>query len=383
EEAIIAGDLHDPNSRVAKLAAREEAQVRRPEQQTGPNVFYLGAEPITLDPGAAKEPSTYLWSERRLPPPEWPADRPVREDATTVLNVDHPVHWTWRVDAYLVTKGIAGGAAMLAWLPQVFGRNDGLSRWGPEAISLVFLTITMLLLIFDLKRPQYFFRLLTRPNWSSWLVKGGIILGAFGGCTAAILLARAAGMDSIANALRIPNAFLGLGTAIYTAWLFAQCEGRDLWQHKSKLAWHLTSQAVFLGAIALLPLALLGHQKDSLIGTMIMLANFGGFWHLAFALQEKEHKANGSRHDTSNAHQARLLLNKIPLFESKTLQNSGFGAFRTGITVSTIGLVLLDLAKVGGFLSVPLGALVVLTSVVGLFAYERAFVRAGQLPPLS
>ena len=41
----------------------------------------------------------------------------------------------------------------------------------------MFTLVTTGLLIEDLKRPLLFYRLLTRPNWNSWLVKGGIVLG--------------------------------------------------------------------------------------------------------------------------------------------------------------------------------------------------------------
>ena len=49
---------------------------------------------------------------------------------------------------------------------------------------------------------------------------------------------------------------LALGAAIYTAFLFAQAEGRDLWQ-SSLLPFHLMAQAFVAGAGALLPLGLL------------------------------------------------------------------------------------------------------------------------------
>lgn len=44
EQAIIAGDMHNPNTEIARLIAREPVRTRKPEQGTGPNVYYLGAE---------------------------------------------------------------------------------------------------------------------------------------------------------------------------------------------------------------------------------------------------------------------------------------------------------------------------------------------------
>ena len=46
-----------------------------------------------------------------------------------------------------------------------------------------------------------------------------------------------------------------IGAAGYTAALFAQCEGRDLWQGGMRLFLHLLVQAVFLGSATLLPWA--------------------------------------------------------------------------------------------------------------------------------
>src|SRR6188768_2503052 len=117
EGAIIAGDLHEPKSRIAQMVKefQGETQQRRLEQRTGPNVHYLGVDPTILRPGEAERPDTYLWSDR---PPhkleEWPEDLPLEPDTRTVLDAGHKVEWGWHVAAYLVTKGIAAGAALIA-----------------------------------------------------------------------------------------------------------------------------------------------------------------------------------------------------------------------------------------------------------------------------
>ena len=115
EQAIIAGDLHDPNSKVAQMVVEHKTLQRRVEQKTGPNVHYVGVEPIALHPGAAERPPTYLWSERPKHKPEpWPASLPVIRDTRVTLDAGHKVEWGFGVAAYLVTKGIAAGAALLA-----------------------------------------------------------------------------------------------------------------------------------------------------------------------------------------------------------------------------------------------------------------------------
>ncbi len=370
EEAIISGDLHDPTSKVAQLAALDGSMVRRPEQNTGPNVHYVGAHSVSLQPGAAAEPDTWLWSERRLPPPDWPEDRPVTPNATTVLNVDHDVYWGWKVSAYLVTKGIAAGAAMLAWLPGLLGATSPMLGWAPEAIALTFTLITVALLIADLKRPLLFFRLLTRPNTRSWLVKGGWVLSGFGAVTFAALAARLLGFDALADGLRIPNALLGAATAGYTAFLFAQCEGRDLWQSKGRLLWHLLIQATGLGALCLLPFAD-DHERTTWVcaGVFALSAVF----HCYFALSELH-----GEHHTDNAKQAASLLQRIPVKAGSTTM-----AFRTGLTLTNLAAGLTLLAGALGLLGAPLALGLLALTCVGLFCYEQAFVRAGQLPPLS
>ena len=51
--AIISGDVEDPDSEVSRLLGVAPSAVRSPEQGTGPNVYYLGADSAALDPLAA------------------------------------------------------------------------------------------------------------------------------------------------------------------------------------------------------------------------------------------------------------------------------------------------------------------------------------------
>ena len=52
--AIVSGDVDDPESPVRKLIDVIPHEVRAPEQGTGPNVFYLGAEEASLEPAAGR-----------------------------------------------------------------------------------------------------------------------------------------------------------------------------------------------------------------------------------------------------------------------------------------------------------------------------------------
>ena len=63
EHAIIAGDMHNPQTEIAQIIAREPVRVRKPEQGTGPNVYYLGADEATINPEAAVQelPHMTMW----------------------------------------------------------------------------------------------------------------------------------------------------------------------------------------------------------------------------------------------------------------------------------------------------------------------------------
>ncbi|MGE3171351.1 MAG: 4Fe-4S dicluster domain-containing protein [Planctomycetota bacterium] len=369
EEAILSGDLHDPDSKVSRLVREVEgATVRRPEQGTGPNVWYLGAHDALLEPGTAAEPSTWIWSDRRLPPPPMPAAdaaRFERPDTRVVLNVDHEIHWGARVSAYLVTKGIAAGAAMLAPFTGAMAGTAGAKAYAPELLALLFTTLTTVLLVADLKRPRLFLTLLLRPNWRSWLVKGAIVLIAFSTLCAAIVGARLLGLDGVADALRWVNLVPASLTAGYTAFLFAQCEGRDLWQRTNVLLPHLLVQALWAGGLALLPFVPDGRLA---IGVLVMAVI-----HHGLGLLERFGK-----HHTPNASQAAAMLAMVPAWPG-----SRRSALHLGLSGGTVATMLaLLLAQDGGSGPLPLLACAFL-GWLGLFLYEQAYVRAGQLPPLS
>jgi Fe-S-cluster-containing dehydrogenase component len=369
EEAIISGDLHDPHGKASRLIREVAgAMVRRPEQGTGPNVWYLGAHEASLEPGTAQEPPIWLWSDRRLPPPpldEASVARLQRADARVVLDVDHKVHWGWKVSAYLVTKGIAAGASM--WAPFVaFMPAAPLARgWLPELLALLFTSVTTLLLVADLKRPRSFLSLLLRPNTRSWLVKGAWVLMAFSALTAAILGARLCGLDALADGLRWTNLVPASLAAAYTAFLFAQCEGRDLWQRTNVLLPHLLVQALCLGGAALLPFV----PDVRLAVAVLALAVL----HHGLGLLERF-----GRHDSPNAAMAAALLPKVPAWPGSRLS-----ALHVGLAGSTSAAGLSMLLVASGLPHATPLALCAVLLWAGMFCYEQAYVRAGQLPPLS
>jgi len=380
EEAIVFGDVHDPASRISKMIAEHPTLKRREEQKTGPNVHYLDTLPESLERGLAERPPTYIWSERpKTKPEEWPASVPTAPNVRTVLDAGHKVQWGWQVAAYLVTKGIAAGAAMLAPFAAALGLGDGYAELAPEILALVFISITTFLLVEDLARPMKFLTLLTRPNTKSWLVKGAWILIGFSTTvtvTLAALVLRRMGADApvladfdwtpVIDGLRWVNAVLGLGVAGYTAFLFKQCEGRDLWQ-EPRLLPHLLVQALFLGAIALAPFS-------SAPTDLARICIAGMIVHTVFVGLER----NGRAH-TDNQRQAQAFLDVVRLGPIQR-------PFRVGGRLGVmLPVAMLAVASLGRFeaLATPLYLVAALIAMAGLFLYKYAYVRAAQLPPLS
>src|SRR5690606_367187 len=48
EKAIVAGDLDDPLSEISQLIAQNKVSVRKPEQGTGPKLFYIDGNDFSM-----------------------------------------------------------------------------------------------------------------------------------------------------------------------------------------------------------------------------------------------------------------------------------------------------------------------------------------------
>jgi len=256
-EAIITGDLDNPQSRISQLLSLEPALVRRPDKATKPKLFYLGADEAAVNPEATSEQSMYMWGE-----PD--ADRPIRASeglgyvpsglVQRDYSVSHERPWGRDVSAYLWTKSIAAGAflvaAILFLLGGIANTHSFLTVVAP-AIALVFLGLTNVLLVLDLERPERFWRVLLWPHWGSWLVKGAYILVAYGGTVTLAGILGLIGFDTFDRIVSGIGAALAIAAAAYSAYLLAQARGRDLWQ-SPVLPVHLVAQCVVAGSAALI-----------------------------------------------------------------------------------------------------------------------------------
>jgi Fe-S-cluster-containing dehydrogenase component/formate-dependent nitrite reductase membrane component NrfD len=376
-ESIWMGDIDDPTSGISKFLSIEPINVRTPEQGTRPNVYYVGADQTVLDPLAAPVDGNYLWANadplRLETAAELPGD-PLT-NARLTLNTAHPRPWGWKVWTYLWTKSIAAGALMLAGLMVLMlGDTSALVSTVAPFLTLAFLFVTAVLLIWDLKQPKRFIYLLDprKINRTSWLAIGGIFLGLGSAVAGVWFLIGAADLLNLADytswlsLLAWPAIPVGAMVAGYTAFLFGQAEGRDLWQ-SPVLFWHLLAQAAMVGAGALL---VVGAAIGTDAATMQWLAwalIAGVVAHLLITAVEF-----GGNHSTRNAQIA--------------AHSITHGRYRLQFWGGSIFLTV-----IGGLIALPtaLGGEIILAALAGLIVqpalvlHERVFVMAAQDPPLS
>lgn len=366
EHAIIAGDTSNPGTEIAHHLATQKTEQRRVEKGTKPRVWYTGALDDALKPGRALEQEMYLWSDRAEPPRPIPPGFEPPPDLIAALDVPHPIMWGWHVWLYLVTKNIAAGAMLLAPLLAFLGRRPEEGSFDavlPEVAALFFLGVTTVLLIMDLGRPERFLHILTRPNWKSWLVKGTWVLMGFGALTSASLALRLAGFPGTADILRWANLPFAVLASGYTAFLFAQCRGRDLWLEKG-LFIHLILQALLAGAAVPLFMKGTGAGPFPAPVCFTVIAILNVMW-LRF-------------------HNRMMIADAAARRAHALLRNSGAPGLAVlmfyGAAVSALlpGFSSLGMAE-GGWLS----ALAAAFAIGGLTLYERAFIKCGQETPNS
>src|SRR5688572_6352458 len=374
ETAIIAGDLDDPASKIARLVAREQVEVRKAEQGTRPKVYYVGAESSALTPQLQRPTPTHMWGQR--PPAETDLIRMVavmqaKEDngdgtlSRTVYDAPHLTHpWGAKVSAYLWTKSISAGALMVAALGTLLGVRAGDFLVGVAAplIALLFLAITTGLLVMDLKRPDRFHYILFRGNRTSWLVWGTWILMAYGVVGVAWLVGGLTGNDGLLRGLALPALALGAGAAGYSAFLFGQAEGRDFWQ-SSLLLPQLLVSALAAGAASLLIAGWIPVADPRAMGALAMLLLLSLLVQALILFAE----LFGSHASVDVARAARLIT-----------RGPWSGRFWGGVIV--IGIVAPMALVAWGPGPAVLGALFALA---GLWIYEDLWVKAGQSIPLS
>lgn len=365
-EAIVVGDLNDGTSRVSETVGRDTVAVRRPEKETRPKLFYKGAHQATLDPIAARRPpgGIFMWSEQGSGPQQVTSGHPGAPNnaaaAMLAYDVAHRAPWDLRVSLYTWTKGIAAGAYLVPALLLLVGTlqpASALWQWAAPVLGGAFLAATVGLLILDLTHPERFYLVLTRPQWRSWLARGGVILSLYGAVLVAHFLAALLGRGGWPLSLAWAGLPLAVLSAIYTAWLFAQAKARDLWQ-SPLLPAQLLVQAVASGAAALLLAA--AFVEPSAVAPLARIATLATLVHLLLVAGEAT-----ITHPTAHA---RLAAGEMTRGRYRHY-------FRAGVALQAAGLL--------AALALPQAALAAPLVLAGLLAYEHAFVQAGQAVPLA
>ncbi len=413
EQAIIAGDMDDPDSNISYLLARQDVTVRKPEQGTAPKLFYIEGNDVVMHPTATERvPETFMWADvvplhahgdasgsnghgpstngrssvsvqdaaKRPPQPQGqPFNGPIQlgynvaEHMVQVgYNAQHKIPWHWPVPAYLMTKGIGAGLMMLLSLG--LGLNwfdfDELTAVIAGFLSLLFILITTGLLVYDLEQPTRFLYILIRPQWRSWLARGAVFLIGFSTVTGIWWLIEAGayfGWWGMADTVRSIFLWLSLplavGVTIYTAFLFAQSEGRDLWQ-SALLPFHLMVQAFMMSGAILLIIDLFAEIPQDILdvatATFIAALIVDLFVTLVgeFTIPHASEVAAKAAHEISH------------------------GQYKNHFWLGSIGLghaVPLLILLVASSTGQPLwGAISGICAAAGLYLYEYAFVMAPQ-----
>jgi formate-dependent nitrite reductase membrane component NrfD len=359
---------------VAQLIAREPVRVRKPEQGTQPKLYYIDGDESAIVPTAARHESIYMWSQRNaavlgggaIYPPDHPLLQP---NAVAAYDVAHARPWGWQVPAYCWTKSIGAGVLAVPAIAMLLGRLSG-SRVRDIAlatIALLFTALTTVLLVWDLDHKERFLRVVFTPQSKSWLARGAFILIGYSGLCGLFWMAAVFGLASVSAILLWPTVLVGFCAAAYTAFLFGQCEGRDLWQ-SPLLPAHLIVQALLCGSavLALLPDPLGGSAAARAFAASSLVVCLG--FHLIMLLGEV-----AMPHTTDNARYGARLMTHGP-----------FARAFWGGAVLLGGILPLGLLGgaflLGGRVGIGLASLLALA---GLLIFEWCFVMAGQSVPNS
>jgi len=425
EHAILAGDLNDPASEISRKLSTAQATVRKPEQGTGPKLFYINGNDWSLHPSASSASDSFLWADRiteqntsmyelpvhngsriaegvhlhrtqvQVSRPQSKSGTPLRTPqeqgrpmngpiqiggrvaehmVQTAYNAQHKIQWHWELPSYLVTKNIAGGLYMLMSLGAMFNlfTFDSRTFLATGFAAMLFMLLTVILLIKDLSQPKRFLNILLRPQWKSWVARGAYIMVVFTAVAGLWWLLECASYlgwlpaEFIAS-IRPFAAWLtfpfALGVVVYTAFLLGQAEGRDMWQSD------------------LLPFQLFAQSMMVASGMFLIVNVFLSFPADLHALLSALFPASiGVNLLLTLAGKFNSFASEVALLAHREMTH---GRFRIhywwgGITLGH--LIPLVLFFAFSTFALPLA---VACAVVGLFFYEYAFVMAPQHIPNS
>ncbi len=374
--AISAGDLDNAASNVGTIVATQKTAVRKPYKGTRPKLFYLGIDGAFLQPASIQPQSSHLFAGHNPANNDYSLIESASSpgaDTRAAYDVAHRQAWDWMSAAYLWTKSIAAGVVIVAvlamWLPSLrpLSRVTRYPVAAPLA-AILFTGITALFLIGHLKRPDRFYYILIKPNPRSWLVRGTWILMAYSMLTVIWVGLFILG-KSIPALVYLLSLLLALATAGYSAFLFAQAKGRDLWQSPLFL-WLLIAQAAAAGSAILLLLECWSGADAIAASTLPQWLGGALAAHALIILT-----LIATPTETEDATRA------IRVFVSGALRYRFWALAILGGTV--LPLALIAGAGPAGRPLVAINFIAALSALVGLFVFDDIWITAGQAPPLS
>jgi formate-dependent nitrite reductase membrane component NrfD len=329
-----------------------------------------------LHPTAIVPQRSHFWSEKQPGERHYSGDfaaersnAPAHAQAREVYDVAHPAPWGWRIAAYLWTKSIATGLLLVAavLIALHFDAKDPVLSTYASGGAVIFTALTALLLIIDLKRPLRFFFLITKPNFRSWVVIGTYLLALYGALAFAWFV-EAYYRRPLPPELIFSAAPAAVACACYSAFLFAQAKGRELWQ-SPLFFWHLLVQSFIAGAASIRLIATAIGMVGSflpLLDKMLALALL-----LALLMITIEVTTPAAGEDVRYATDVMTR-----------------GALRLPFWILAVGLgtaapIVIMMLKLSPALHDPARNVACVLALIGLFAFEELWVIAGQAVPLS
>ena len=373
-QAILAGDLDNPGSKVSRTIANKKVSVRKPQKGTQPKLFYVGIEGDLLEPSRISREDTYFAADRRDEALDLEKNDGLNlagSLAREVYDVAHRERWGWKIAAYLWTKAISAGALLVAAMLLSFTAQTAPAIFNIVCpiVALAALAATSALLIFDLKRPDRFFYLITKPNFRSWLVIGSYFLIGYGAFATAWLLCGIF-FGSVPMVVQWLAAAFAIASACYSAFLFAQAKGRDFWQSPLFL-WHLLVQALVAGSATILIAGILMDTASEILRSAALTLVLSLIVSLAMNMGEiaLPHVSEDVRIATRTLISGRLSMRFWGLVV-------GTGLLAPIILVSLV----LESVLPGGSAFAIVAAILALA---GLWWFEDLWIKAGQSAPLS
>jgi Fe-S-cluster-containing dehydrogenase component/formate-dependent nitrite reductase membrane component NrfD len=369
-ECRIFGDLDEPTSRVSQIVQREGFMVRKPEKGTGPKVFYLGADESAIRPEIAARPFMFREGQVHLRPAGAPEPDPMRPgDPRVDYDVPHKQAWGLDLVFYLLAKGVSTGAMFFSAFLWLAGDRSPLVAVAGPFLALVFAFATTAVLVIDLERPERFYYILTRPNWSSWLARGAFLLLAHSAVAGLWVLFQFLGWTGAITPLAIIALVTSIAATAYTGFLFAQGLARDLWQGPQGTI-DLVALAAAEGSAALLLVGIITGIESPALRTLGLTLGWSSLAHVGLLILEQFWTPSPTVHHELAVRAIR------------------FGAYRRHFWIGALGLggaaplLLVGTAAVFDF-SLLVLAPAALVALAGAWAWEHIWVEAGQAVPLS